>query len=86
MENFLRLKEYWSLGKTGIPAAAEGVELTEVQQKSVADQKLKDLKVKNYLFQAIDQTIMNTILNRDCKHIWDSMKQKYQGFTRVKKA
>ncbi|KAM3747363.1 hypothetical protein ACB098_05G029300 [Castanea mollissima] len=46
--------EYWSLVETGIPATVEGVELTEAQQKSIADQKLKDLKVKNYLFQAID--------------------------------
>ncbi|GMY21802.1 Retrovirus-related Pol polyprotein from transposon RE1 [Fagus crenata] len=43
MENFLRSKEYWSLVETGVPAA-EGVELTEAQQKSIADQKLKDLK------------------------------------------
>ena len=64
----------------------QGVEFTEAQQKSIVDQKLKDLKVKNYLFQAIDWTIMETILNRDiAKHIWDSMKQKYQGSTRVKR-
>ena len=49
-----RSKKYWSLAETGIPAAAEGVEITEAQQKIIADQKLKDLKVKNYLFQAID--------------------------------
>ena len=82
MENFLRSMEYWSLVETGIPAAAEGVKLIEVQQKSIVD-----LKVKNYLFQAIDWTIMETILNRDtAKHIWDSMKQKYRGSTRVKRA
>ena len=87
MKNFLRSKEYWSLVENGIPVAAEGVELTEAQQKSIADQKLKDLKVKNYLFQAIDRTIIETILNRDTtKHIWDTMKQKYQGSTRVKRA
>ena len=87
MENFLRSKEYWSLVETGILTAAEGVELTEAQQKSIANQKLKDLKVKNYLFQAIDRTIIETILNRDTtKHIWDTMKQKYQGSTRVKRA
>lgn len=73
--------------ETGVPAVAEGVKLTKVQQKSTADQKLKDLKVKSYLFQAIDQTIMEMILNRDtAKHIWDSMKQKYQGSARVKRA
>ncbi|KAH9313473.1 hypothetical protein KI387_044592, partial [Taxus chinensis] len=44
MENFLHSKEYWSLVETGIPAAAEGVELTEAQQKSFADHKLQDLK------------------------------------------
>lgn len=73
--------------ENGIPVAAEGLKLTEAQQKSIAGQKLKDLKVKNYLFQAIDRTIMEMILNRDtAKHIWDPMKQKYQGSTRVKKA
>lgn len=50
MKNFLRSKEYWSLVETGIPVTAEGVEITEAQQKTIADQKLKDLKVKNYLF------------------------------------
>ena len=65
MKKFLRSKEYWSLVETGIPAAAEAVEITEAQQQTIADQKLKDLKVKNYLFQAIDRTIMKTNLNRD---------------------
>ena len=70
MKNFLRSKEYWSFLETGIPVVAEGVELTEAQLKSIADQKLKDLKVKNYLFQAIDWTIMEMVLNRDtAKHI-----------------
>ena len=41
--------------------------------------KLKDLKAKNYLFQAIDRSILETIL-------WDSMKKKYQGSSRVKRA
>jgi len=49
--------------------------------------KLKDLKVKNHLFQAIDRTIMETILNKDStKGIWDSIRQKYQGSTKVKQA
>ena len=51
------------------------------------DMKLKDLKVKNHLFQAIDRTIMETILNKDStKGIWDSIRQKYQGSTKVKQA
>jgi len=53
----------------------------------VEEMRLKDLKVKNYLFQSIYRTIMETILNRDsAKGIWDSMRQKYQGSTKVKRA
>ena len=50
------------------------------------DQKLKDRKAKNYLFQAIDRAILETILQKDTsKQIWDSMKKKYQGSARVKR-
>ncbi|KAF2294322.1 hypothetical protein GH714_009288 [Hevea brasiliensis] len=87
MENFLRSKEYWSLVENGVPAAAEGETLTDVQKKSIDDQKLKDLKAKNFLFQALDRSVLETILKKDtAKDIWDSMKQKYQGTTRVKRA
>ncbi|RVW42604.1 Retrovirus-related Pol polyprotein from transposon RE1 [Vitis vinifera] len=44
IENFLRSKEYWSLVENGIPVAVEGIEPTKVQQKAIADHKLKDLK------------------------------------------
>ena len=87
MENLLRSKEYWSLVESGIPTVAPGVQPTEQQSKAIEEAKLKDLKAKNYLFQAIDRNIMETILNRDtAKDIWDSMKQKYQGSTKVKRA
>lgn len=90
MENFLRSKEYWSLVEDGIAVPENGDSssgLTEAQKKTMEDQKLKDLKVKNYLFQAIDRSIMETILVKDTsKQIWDSMKLKYQGLTRVKRA
>ena len=65
MENFLRLKEYWHLVETGIPTVAEGIQSTEAQRKSIEDHKLKDLKAKNYLFQAIDRNIMETILDKE---------------------
>jgi hypothetical protein len=78
MENFLRSKKYWNLVKTGIIAAAEGVDPSEAQQKQIDKQKLKDLKCKNYLFQALDRSILETILKKDtAKDIWDSLKQKY---------
>ena len=51
MENFLRSKEYWDLVENGIPAAAAGAALSEAQRKGIEDAKLKDLKVKNYLFK-----------------------------------
>ena len=45
------------------------------------------MKIKNYLYQAIDREILDTILNDEMsKNIWDSMKQKFQGSTRVKRA
>jgi len=42
----------------GITAAAEGDEPTEAQKKLHEEQKLKDLKCKNYLFQALDRSIL----------------------------
>jgi len=87
MENFLRSKEYWDLIENRILVVADGIEPMEAQSKLIEEQKLKDLKVKNYLFQAIDCEVLETILKRDMKiNIWDSMKQKFQGSTSVKRA
>ena len=87
MENFLRSKEYWNLIDPGIPQHADGTVLTENEKKTVNELKLKDLKVKNYLFQAIDRSVLETILKKETsKEIWDSLKQKYQGTARVKRA
>ncbi|KAL4378121.1 hypothetical protein GQ457_02G036680 [Hibiscus cannabinus] len=84
MENFLRSKEYWNLVENGISVAPVGTTLTEAQQRLIDDQKLKDLKAKNYLFQALDRSILETILKKDTsKDIWDSVKKKYQGSTRA---
>lgn len=87
MENFLRSKEMWSLIEDGIPAQAIGTAATsEAQRKSVEEAKLKDLKVKNHLFQVIDREILETILDKGTsREIWNSMRQKYQGFTKVKR-
>jgi RNase H-fold protein (predicted Holliday junction resolvase) len=58
------------------------------EQRRLADEsKLRDLKVKNYLFQAIDRSILETILNRETsRDIWEAMRRKYQGSTKVKRA
>ncbi|XP_012065105.1 uncharacterized protein LOC105628318 [Jatropha curcas] len=87
MENFMCSKEYWSMVENGDSAAAEGVTLTDLQKKTFEEQKLKDLKAKNFLFQALDRSVLETILRKDtAKNTWDSLKQKYQGTTRVKRA
>lgn len=63
MENFLRSKEeYWSLIETVYMEPEPGARpLTETEQKRLEELKLKDLKAKNYLFQAIDRPILETI-------------------------
>ncbi|XP_073133594.1 uncharacterized protein [Henckelia pumila] len=87
MENFLRSKEYWSLVETGYTLPESGAALPEVKQKKLDEMKLKDSKVKNYLFQAIDRPILETILHKSTsKQIWDSMKKKYEGNDRVKRS
>ena len=87
MENFLRSKQYWNLVEQGIAKVADGAVFSAEDAKVREEQKLKDLKIKNYLYQAIDREILDTILNDETsKDIWDSMKQKFQGSTRVKRA
>jgi transposase InsO family protein len=57
------------------------------QRKVVEEGKLKDLKAKNYLFQSIDRSIIETILDKSSsKAIWESMAKKFQGSTKVKRA
>ncbi|KAK5802890.1 hypothetical protein PVK06_030518 [Gossypium arboreum] len=83
MENFLRLKEYWSIFEGGIQEPEARTYFSEAQKAEMEAQKLKNLKGKNYLFQAIDRSILETILCKDTtKHIQDSMKKKYQGNVR----
>ncbi|KAK2365717.1 hypothetical protein QL285_079186 [Trifolium repens] len=85
MENLLRSKEYWNLIEQGIVIAPANA--TQEQLKAAEDSKLRDLKVKNYLFQSIDRSIIETILVRDtAKDIWDAMRRKYHGSTKVKRA
>ncbi|XP_031279933.1 uncharacterized protein LOC116138363 [Pistacia vera] len=86
MENFLRSKEYWQIVENGVAEPAAGTVLTDQQKIELDGQRLKDLKAKNYLFQAIDRSILETILCKDTsKYIWDSMKKKHQGTTRAKR-
>ncbi|KAG6503062.1 hypothetical protein ZIOFF_035351 [Zingiber officinale] len=65
MENFLRSKEYWPIVESRIQAPATDAVLTDVQKIDLERRKLKDLKAKNYLFQAIDRPILETILSKE---------------------
>lgn len=86
MENFLRSKEFWQVVESGITEPAAGVVLSDAQKTALEALKLKDLKAKNYLFQAIDRATLETILCKDSsKKIWDSMKKKYQGNARARR-
>jgi len=53
------------LVETGYVEPEVGIDMTEAQQKKLEELKLKDLKVKNYLFQIIDRTILETILKKN---------------------
>ena len=87
MENLLHSKEFWGLVETDyVEPPSESVQM-DAQRKKIDDLKLKDLKVKNYLFQAIDRIVLHTILKKDiAKDIWDAMKKKFKGNARVKKS
>lgn len=87
MENFLRSKELWGLVETDYKEPASGSVQTYAQRKKLEELKLKDLKVKNFLFPAIDWTILETILvKKTSKQIWDSMKKKFEGSARVNRS
>ncbi|MFS7989867.1 putative RNA-directed DNA polymerase [Helianthus anomalus] len=87
MENLLHSKEYWRVVADGYPKIKAGEQATPTQQKNYDDNKLKDLKACNYLFQSIDKSILKTITQKEtAKQIWDAMKIKYQGNARVKRA
>ncbi|KAK5773022.1 hypothetical protein PVK06_049325 [Gossypium arboreum] len=83
MKNFLRSKEYWQVVSMGISELAA---TTDAQRLEIDALKLKDLKAKNYLFQAIDRSTLETIICKNTsKDIWDSMKKKFQGSTRARR-
>lgn len=86
MENFLRSKEYWQVVDSGFTEPTKGATQTDTQKAEMEALKLKDLKTKNYLFQAIDRATLETILNIETsKQVWDSMKKKFQGNVRARR-
>ena len=51
--------------ESGLTVFAGGQKLTKAQKTGSERLKLKDLKAKNYFFQAIDRSILETILCKD---------------------
>ena len=62
---------------------AAGVVLSKADQKNLEEWKLKDLKAKNYLLQAIDCAILESILQKNtCKQIWAPWRKGIKGTMR----
>ncbi|GAA0153044.1 hypothetical protein LIER_11370 [Lithospermum erythrorhizon] len=87
MENFLRAKGLWGTVKKGIGEPLDETLLNENQRDLLDKARTHDYQVKHYLFQAIDRSVFEQILDRiNAKVVWDSLKGKYGGNEKVKKA
>ena len=74
MENLLKAKGLWSVAKIGFSEPDEGTIVTEAQKGHLDDARLKDHQLKHYLFQTIDRTVFEQILDhRTEKTVWDSI-------------
>ncbi|GAA0163300.1 hypothetical protein LIER_19199 [Lithospermum erythrorhizon] len=87
MENLLKAKGLWGVIERGHVEPLEGTLLTDNQQALVEESRVRDHQVKHYLFQALDRTVFEQILDRStAKIIWNSLKKKYGGNEKVKRA
>ena len=64
MENFLSSKEHWRVVPKDIAKLTASTATRDAQKIEIEGQ-LKDLKAKNYLFQVINRSILDTILCKD---------------------
>ncbi|GAA0161960.1 hypothetical protein LIER_18156 [Lithospermum erythrorhizon] len=87
MENLLRAKGLWGTIERGFVEPMETTILTDNQRALLEDSRTKDHQVKHYLFQAIDRTVFEQLLDRSTsKIVWDSLKKRYDGNDKVKKS
>ncbi|CAL1387934.1 unnamed protein product [Linum trigynum] len=87
VENLLRSLEYWTVVCEGIKEPKAGAEISAAEEKVLEEMRLKDCKAKNYLFRSIDKMILKTITHKaTAKELWDSMRTKFQGSARVRRA
>nr|GEU43594.1 hypothetical protein [Tanacetum cinerariifolium] len=64
MENLLRAKQAWNVIDLGIREPAVGIAQSEAEKKKLEELRMKDLRVKHYLYQAIDRVTFEQILDR----------------------
>nr|GEZ46261.1 hypothetical protein [Tanacetum cinerariifolium] len=87
MENLLRAKQVWNLIDPGIRKPVVGIAQSDAEKKKLEELRLKDMQVKHYLYQTIDQVTFEQILDRKTsKAVWDSMKQRFAGNEWVKRS
>jgi len=97
MENLLHSNEYWNVVDHGIMVdvirearsfslvVTESRQLINVQMKEYEENKLKDLKAKNLLYQTIERDVLETILDRSSsKVIWDSISKNFRAQQRLR--
>lgn len=71
----------------GVSVPVDETILSDHQRELLDQAKMQDHKVKHYLFQAINRRLFEQILDRSTsKIISDSLKKKYGGNEKVKKA
>ncbi|GAA0170740.1 hypothetical protein LIER_24938 [Lithospermum erythrorhizon] len=87
MKNLFKAKGLWGIVEIGYVAPLEGTLLSDNQQALLDNAKIQDHQVKHYLFQALDRHVFEQILDRiTSKVVWESLKKKYGGNDKVKKA
>jgi hypothetical protein len=60
MENLIRSKELWDLIEVGVTVAP--TDATDAQRQAATASKIRDLKLKNYLFQSIEDPFLKRFL------------------------
>ncbi|GAA0171275.1 hypothetical protein LIER_25348 [Lithospermum erythrorhizon] len=87
MENLLKAKGVWSVIERGHVEPLNTEVLNDNQRALLDESRTRDCQVKHYLFQALDRSVFEQILDRStAKIIWDSLNKKFGGNERIKKS
>ncbi|GAA0155647.1 hypothetical protein LIER_13333 [Lithospermum erythrorhizon] len=87
MENLLRARGLWNVVERGHVEPLNTEVLNDNQRGLLEESRTRDCQVKHYLFQALDRSVFEQILDRSTsKIIWESLKKKYGGNAKIKKS